>query len=212
MGRFYLVVDSKKESKVITLEIIRYKDGYLRLKSDNLLKNINEKFYKILLDNGLFSYKKYRAYNTYFLLHRLVACLYDDISNLDIHHIDENRGYNHIDNLVPMTKERNISLNSLEYNKVLRIGQEEKRKWLKKLSKKNKNLANNPYIQFEILKNALGTSIQEIYSHIKKKIKNIQTIRNIINYFYHFKEFIIWLEYSYKNIYEDLNKNVRLYP
>ena len=44
------MVDSKKESKVITLEIIRYKDGYLRLKSDNLLKNINEKFYKILFD------------------------------------------------------------------------------------------------------------------------------------------------------------------
>ncbi len=207
-----MVVDSKQESKVIELDIIEYNDDYIRLKSDNISKNISKKTYKYLLNNGLYMTKKdNRTLNTYLGLHRLVACLYGDISNLSIHHIDKNKKNNSIENLVPMNQEFNTSLDSLEFSQMLKIGQEEHKKWIKNTNKKNNSLANNSYLQFEILTNSLNTSIQKIYSNIRKKFKNIQTVRNIINYFYHLKEFIIWLKYNDIGTFKDLNKNVRLY-
>lgn len=209
MGRFYLVVDSKKESKIINLDIIKYSDGYIRLKSDNISKNISKKIYKKLLDNGLYMLKKdNRTLNTYLALHRLIACLYGDISNLTIHHIDKDKTNNNIENLVPMSQEMNTWLDSLNYNKMLEIGKKEHKEWINRIRKKNDNLANNPYIQFEILVKALNKPVKEIYLHFKKKIKNIQTIRNIINYFYHVEEFVQWLKCSYINVFEDLNKNI----
>lgn len=207
MGRFYLVVDSKRESKLIELDIIEYSDGYLRIKSNNITKEINSKLYDKLLDNGLYmTRKENRKLNTYLALHRLVACLYGDITGLTIHHIDKDKSNNNIENLVPLEQEVNTSLDSLEYNKMLTIGQQKHKEWIKSIERCNKTLASNPYIQFEILIKSLGYSVNEIYLKFKKKIKNIQTIRNIINYFYRLNEFIIWLKINDKKLFDDLNR------
>jgi hypothetical protein len=197
MVRRFLIIDSEKTGYIdIPILTIPHLDNYIIFKDYNISKKIPKKIYNELLQKGLYKTIKNRTYDAFCALHRLVVCLYDNILDLSIHHIDKDKCNNSIHNLVPIPQEHNSSLDSLPYEEMLKEGKELQNKWFKTFdgNRKRMTVAQNVYLQIDILKMSTKENIKKTIKHFKTKIKSERIIRTIINLIHYKVEFLKWLE------------------
>ena len=103
----YLLIENIKKSVVYELKILPNLDGYIVFcKQDYARKiplNIRKKFAK----KGIaMTHERGLKNNKSLCFHRLVASLYYNCLNLEIHHIDKNKHNNFFENLVPLTAQK----------------------------------------------------------------------------------------------------------
>lgn len=116
------VVDSFNHTYLIVLN--SHKDTTVKLEQDNfeyklirkktLKSNISKYTYSKLVKRGLYQseYSGKNSNNGYFGVHRLKACIKENILGKEVDHIDENPYNNDISNLNPLLKEEhNVKTN-----------------------------------------------------------------------------------------------------
>lgn len=136
---YHVLIENIKAPKQINLIQVPNEDNYIVFKKHDLCRQLrNHKIYKILANNGL--YKNIDAglnkNNNHFSIHRLVFCIYLDIKNREIHHIDkDNETRNDICNLIRVFEDSHDTLDgkdlSVSIPMSLRIQNRHKRKIFK---------------------------------------------------------------------------------
>lgn len=192
--KVYIIVENIDMPVFQELKVILNGDKYAVVDKSNFSKILPLKIRKKLAKRGLCSTVDIGLKtNKYFCLHRLIACLYFNCLNLQVHHINKNISDNHISNLVPLTTDfHKVVDNDLRNGEA--FAKNTQFQLLNKCKKFNLTVANNENILKEIieLKNA-SISIKEIINKLKRFIKKSK-VYEICNFFYYSKEFIKWLE------------------
>ncbi len=99
LRRFLLIANIKKDI-LIELNQWHHDEGYIIFGKSNLRKNISDKIYQKLAERGLYQTKNnaLKTNSKPFLLSRLVCCVYQNILNLEVHHIHSNLILNDVNN------------------------------------------------------------------------------------------------------------------
>lgn len=114
-----LTVDNLFHNKNIAVDFKISKNGY-SVKPKNALKKPCPKFLlEKLLQQGLYASEETTNSNnnSRFSLHRLCLCMSENISGLQVHHIDKNRQNNSVINLLGVTKEEHDKMHPEIRNK-----------------------------------------------------------------------------------------------
>lgn len=103
--KVFLVILNSHKDDVFKLEVET--SDYMRIRKFDLKNQISPKSFRKLINNGLFmdSYSGKNNNNGYIGVHRLMACLKENILGKMIHHIDDNPLNNNIDNLQALLPE-----------------------------------------------------------------------------------------------------------
>lgn len=101
----FLVILNSYKDNIYKLKVET--TDYARIRKFDLKKQISSKSYRKLINNGLFmsSYSGKNNNDGYFGVHRLMACLRENISDKVVHHIDDNPLNNDINNLEALNPE-----------------------------------------------------------------------------------------------------------
>lgn len=198
---FYVIEENTKHSKIFELKVDIYSDNYVRFNQNSLKYFLGEKCFKKLLQNGLFKTKKERNYNATTSIQRLVACLYSDITDKEIHHINKDRLDNRFINLVPLDSDTHAEMNNLSGEELLKQGNIKHKEWVERINKQpRKTLSKNSLLIIEILSNSITKTVKELHKQFKNKIKSIKVLRKIVNTFFYNEEFLTYLKDTKINI------------
>lgn len=167
---FYLLIENIKKPYLAKAKHYSNKDGYYT--ANKTIFN-NKRLKSKLHNNGLHAKKKNKEndYPTSFLIHRLVSCLYQNIFDYEIHHINKANQQNNVCNLVKLRQKRHRWVESLPINIGIAISLRMQRRQKRKMFKvKRQTLAQNERLILEILK-------KENNNEKKEKQKNMQKQR-----------------------------------
>lgn len=198
---YFVIEENIKKSKMFELKVDIYSDNYVRFNQDSLKEHLEKKSFKKMLQNGLFKSKKVRNYNATTSIQRLVACLYGDITGMEIHHINKDRLDNRFINLVPLDSDTHAEINNLSGEELLRQGNLKHKEWVERINKQpRKTLSKNHLLIIEILSNSVTKTTKELHKQFKNKIKSIKVLRNIVKTFFYNEEFLTYLKDNKINI------------
>lgn len=197
----YVIEENIKTAKMFELKTFISNDKYIRFNQDSLKNFLSKKCFDELLKKGLFMTKIPRMYNAVISLQRLIGCLYSNITDMEMHHINKDKLNNKLDNLVPLEKELNISIDSLPFEEMLKVGQNRHQEWVKEFNKSSRHtLANNDFLIFEILSNSIGKTAKAVHKIFIDKIKSIKIIYEILNKYFYTEDFLKYLKDSDINV------------
>lgn len=205
----FILIENTKIPIIIGLNCFLNGYGYLVCNGKQAFTDKKaQKIYPKLIKKGLFKGRRTESKegSNIFPLHRLITCIYEDIYEYEIHHIDKTKKNNYIRNLVKAIKQKHDKIHRMSNKE----GQQESFKMQAKLKsnlfRKIKNtLAQRPETILEILqKNIEGLSVEEIEEDFKSKIKKSK-IHEILNYFHYKKDFSEWLKKPQNQTFPDLN-------
>ena len=199
---FYVVEENINKSKMFELKTFSASDGYIRFNQNSLKDFIEPKSFNMLLKNGLFKSKKDRTYNAQISIQRLVGCFYDDITGMDMHHINKNKSDNRFVNLVPLDGDTNKRIDSLPTEEMIQFGKTKHNEWVKQINKKKRStLSENYLLIYDILSHSIGKKVKEVHRLFKDKIKSIKVIGKILKTYYYKENFLKYLELNNIDIY-----------
>lgn len=150
MQRFILI-ENIEEPILVELKRNLINKKYIAFNRSNLENFLPKNLFKKLVKKGLYSSEKAKnsIKDNLFSLQRLVACLYKNITSLEIHHIDKNKFNNTITNLLSISKKEHEELDGLPVEE----GIAESYKMQSKQIKNSRNtLAKNYELVLKILK------------------------------------------------------------
>lgn len=203
--KHYLIITNIKKGNVYDIQARYNSGGYIVFNVDDLWKPIPPKQWKELIKSGLFYQDKEGRdrYKPLIAMHRLVSCIgYGDIKGRIIHHVNKIKDDNRLDNLIPcLFQSDNVYLDTrykttdeVYIRGVKGVQDYYKKKLLKAEARQRQTLTLNDNLHLDIIKYALTHDNKDVIKHFKNKIKTPQTIRDILNFYYHKKQFIRWLD------------------
>ena len=181
--KYYLLNENIKKSNL--LKMTHYDNNYnYHVANKNIFNN--DKLCKKLHNNGLHEFKrdKEEDYPKSFLVHRLVACLYQPIFEHEIHHIYKNRQQNNICNLVKLRTRRHKFVEKLPIYTGIDVSLRMQRRQKKQIFKvQRRTLSQNTKLILEILQG----------KNVERKICE-NNIYDIKKDFFYANEFLEWHE------------------
>lgn len=199
---WYIVVENIKdgyEFKINVLENDRHEDSYIRFYKKELKQNISKSLFNKLLKNGLYKSKDAgkTLKNSLCSMHRLVASLYYDCTEKEVHHIDKNSQNNEIINLIPVNEDthclldKDIILNKIESHRI-------QNNYIQNAFKFRNVITNNENLIKDILIfKEKGFNKEQIHRKIKSKIKSKRTLHEILKLYFYTGELLGHLEFNY---------------
>lgn len=194
---YYLLLENCKKPDWIKL--VKLKENpqlYETFNRSALKKFLPKRAFQLLLNNGLYeSYEaKISKYDNLTSIHRLNACLYTNISGLEIHHNNKNKSCNRITNLTPVEKDFHDKLDKLPEPEFTEVTGKLHNEFKKNLLKPKRNtLPNRDEIVFEVLILLWkGFSPVEIVKKLDRKIHKSK-IYEIKQYYFYLSEFMDYL-------------------
>lgn len=114
-----LTADNLFNNKNISIKFKLNEDDYFVKPKNGLKKYCTKPLFKKLLKQGLYASEETTNSNnnSRFSLHRLCLCMSENISDLEVHHIDKNRQNNSVINLLGVTKKEHKKIHSDERKK-----------------------------------------------------------------------------------------------
>lgn len=208
IGRYYIIIFTAMKNGIKTHymlieniekpNLIKFEEDILNKTYDTYRKFwfkaqlANDRLYSKLAHMGLYK-NPGAAFNnndSLFSQHRLIMCIYQNISKMEVHHISKDKKQNEICNLVRFFHDSHKWIDNLPFEATeigvevsLRMQKRQKRKIFKP---NRQSKIQNEYLILDLLKN-------KHYSINKKKLHK-NTRDKISNYYFYGKEFIKWYE------------------
>lgn len=198
---WYMVVENIKdgyEFKINVLKNDRHEDSYIRFYKKELKQNISKSLFNKLLKNGLYKSKDAgkTLKNSLCSMHRLVASLYYDCTEKEVHHIDKNPENNEITNLIPVNEDthclldKDIIPNKIKSHKI-------QNDYIQNTFKFRNVITNNENLIKDILIfKEKGFNKEQIHRKIKSKIKSKRTLHEILKLYFYSNKFLKHLEFN----------------
>lgn len=210
---YILLVENCLSTKNVLLTYDKNTTKYNIFPKNILKESLSEKAYSSLIKNGLFSNinSGFSQYNNYTSIHRLNMCLYKNILNLEVHHMDKNKKNNFIFNLVPIAEKEHKKLDILQGKEYWNSTNQYFLEFLKYLNKKRRNtIANRNEIIYEILiLLKSGKTPIEISDYFGKKIGKSK-IYEIKKYYFYLNDFINYVKECKNTAFYQLNGKLGL--
>lgn len=209
--KYYLLIENIAEPILIELKILPHNDGYLIFWKNNIRDNIPKSLYNKLVKRGLSQSQAVgeTTNDKRTSVYRLVACLYQNILGLDVHHMKKNVNLNSINELVPVEIDYHRKvLDKLPPEECITESLKLQQEWKKKIFDKRSTLAQNGDIiknVMELLKSGKNPfQIEELVKGIKSR-----KIYDHKNYFYYWDDFIKWYENQTETDISEIDANFK---
>ena len=204
MRRFILVENIEKPilSKLIPQPD---KKGYITMKKSELKGIVGNRLYNKFANQGIATTKEIGLRtNKRFCWHRLIACLYYNCIDKQIHHINRHISDNSINNLVPLKESTHKKIDNFDFNgNFLSIDYQEHEKY--KIRRTKRTIAKDDDVIMDIIHFSLnGHKIKTIINK-KKRILKKSSIYKIVKIIYYKKEFLNWLQNQQEPAWEQLD-------
>jgi len=211
---YKLIVENCKNPYFVDLKRCELDSDYVKFQINLIKNNLPENIYSLLLRQGLCQKLEtgYSKYNCYCTIHRLCACLYSNILNLEVHHIDKVKDNNSILNLCSVEEKYHDELDLLTgYKYFLAVDEvlEEFRRNVRLQKCKRNTLSNRDDIILEVLKELYNNpSVNKIKNKFKKILGKTK-LYQIKNRYFYYKEFIESLNNGYNEPLSSFNEKDR---
>lgn len=187
IDRYYILIENIEKPILIELRRAPHKDNYVVFCKDDLRHNIPKALFNALIKNGLYekAVNGLKKNNSYFGLSRLVACLYQNIIGVRVHHIHKNVGLNDVTRLLPVRENIHDILDALPVDEGVKKSIEIQIRQKKKIFKHRNTLASDDDLILDILK-MRGAKIEskKIIKKMKGKIGRSKIYEHIKFFFY----------------------------
>jgi len=196
---WYMVVENIKDGYEFKINVLgndRHEDSYIRFYKKELKQNISKSLFNKLLKNGLYKSKDAgkTLKNSLCSMHRLVASLYYDCTEKEVHHIDKNPENNEILNIIPVNEDthclldKDIIFNKIESHKI-------QNNYIQNTFKFRNVITNNENLIKDILIfEKKGLNKNQIHRKFKSKIKSKRTLHEILKLYFYTGELLEHLE------------------
>lgn len=204
----FILVENIEEPIIKELKALPHPDGYITMSKAELAKIVGDKLYNKLVCRGIATTKEigYRK-NNRFSWHRLVACIYYNCLDKEVHHINKVRIDNNIKNLIPLEKQEHAQIENLDEENARNLALDILCSLKAKLKRKRQTVANNVDLIHEILECSMcgykTTKLIKKYRHYIKK----SSIYEIVKKGYYFSMFLYWLQNKEQQAWGRLNGN-----
>ena len=206
----FILIENIKNPILLELKIVPNSDGYITISKKHFNKNLPIKIVKKLANKGIASTIEIGLKtDKSFCWHRLVACLYYNCLEKEVHHImSEDITCNDITNLIPVSKSFHTSLHNMDLSLSISLAREEQSVLRRKYYIEKQTIASNAELIFQILKlKNDGIKPNQIIKKVKKSIKKSK-VYEILSIFYYSKSFIEWLKTQENKEFTELYGNL----
>ena len=190
-----MLVENIEKPILIELEQVPHSENYVVFLKNNLRGKLPPALFNKLARNGLYSTIEngIKEDDTRFGLNRLIACLYQNILGLQVHHIDKKLHWNDVTSIVPIDKDKHNWIHSLLNGEDIVESRKLQAEQKNKIFKRRHTLASNNDLVFELIKmKSQNMKPKEIIKLLKGKLKK-STIYANIKYFFYPNEFLKWI-------------------
>ena len=192
---YHLLIENPPQPDILALKVCDVNAKYIKTRRDYIISKRSDIFQTLVKQGFYFSQEKaYGQYNSTCLIHRLTACLYENITGLEIHHNNKEKTFNAITNLTPLPKEIHEPLDKKQGEEFVLETEQYHNAFRQRVFREKRNtLASRDNIIFDILQYLHdGKSVVEINKILKGKI-GCTKIQEIKNYYFYLDDFFKYL-------------------
>lgn len=206
----FLLIENISQPILLELKTMPNADGYITISKKHFSSNLPKKIIKSFANRGYTSTIEIGLKtNKSFCWHRLVACLYYNCLEKEVHHIMlEDKTCNDITNLIPLKKDFHNNLHKIDLAFATSLAKNEQTILRKKSFNEKQTVANNNELLLNILKlKNTGMKSKLIVLKMQKLIKKSK-IYEILSFYYYSKEFLKWLKIQQEQCFTELYGNL----